>query len=99
MAEVEYGIPRVKGIVKWFSEVRGYGYIKGVAPEEYAEHDFWAHYTAIVSDDKFKSLKILDEVEFTPCRNDKGIYARDIVLLNRAPKGKRLMAQESNNLE
>lgn len=87
MAEVS----RVKGIVKWFSEVRGYGYIKGVSPEEYSEYDFWVHYTNIVSNDKFKSLKILDEVEFTPCRNDKGIFASDVVLINRK-------ALENNNL-
>ena len=91
-------VPKVKGVVKWFSEVRGYGYIKAVSPEEYAEHDFWVHYTNIVSEESFKTLKILDEVEFTPCRNDKGIFAKDVVLIKRAPKSERRKAVENNNI-
>lgn len=66
---------RLNGEVKWFSQIRGYGYIS--APGM----DYWVHYSQIISDKKFKKLKMGDKVIFTPMQNEKGMYAADVELI------------------
>lgn len=61
------------GTVKWFSMVRGYGYIHASSGE-----DYWVHYSAIISDKKFKKLSIGQVVEFAPMTNEKGMYATEV---------------------
>ena len=73
---------KIEGVVKWFSQVRGYGFIESVTNHQYddgvANPDYWVHYTNITSDKKFKKLSMGDKVIFTPNRNDKGFFATDV---------------------
>ena len=64
----------VKGIVKWFNDARGYGFVhEGEdSPEEY-----FVHYTAIDMDG-FKTLKENQEVVFTLKHTDKGVQATNV---------------------
>ena len=71
---------RYSGRVKWFSQVRGYGFIEANEPIPGLEDvkDFWFHYTEIVSDKKFKKFHMGDIVSFIPCVNEKGYFATSI---------------------
>ena len=67
---------KLYGTVKWFSQVRGYGYINAEPGA-----DYWVHYSQIISDKKFKKLKMGDKVIFTPMQNEKGFYAANVELI------------------
>jgi cold shock protein len=62
-----------KGIVKWFNESKGFGFITredGI--------DVFAHYSAIAGDG-FKTLAEGDAVSFDVVDGDKGLKAINIV--------------------
>ncbi len=61
------------GIVKWFSNSKGYGFI---APEQ-GGADIFAHFSAI-SMDGYKTLKKGQKVEFECTQGPKGLHATDI---------------------
>lgn len=66
-----------KGIVKWFNNSKGYGFIgREDGP------DVFVHYSAIESDG-YKALKEGDEVEFDIVQGEKGPQA-DAVLCSKA---------------
>ena len=67
------GIP-VKGVVKWFNDKKGYGFIT------HENGDAFVHHTAIVGSG-FKSLSEGDEVEFELKQGDKGPQAANVVKL------------------
>lgn len=50
----------MKGVVKSFSRLKGYGFIQS----EELEHEVFVHYTNIDDMDGFKTLSINDKVEF-----------------------------------
>lgn len=62
-----------KGIVKWFNESKGYGFI---SPE--SGPDVFAHFSAIIGDG-FKTLNEGQEVEFDVTDGKKGPQAENIV--------------------
>lgn len=64
-----------KGIVKWFSNVKGYGFI---SPDE-GEKDVFAHFSAIEMDG-YKSLKRGQRVEYDINDGPKGLLAASIRL-------------------
>lgn len=64
-----------KGIVKWFSNVKGYGFI---SPDE-GEKDVFAHFSAIEMDG-YKSLKRGQRVEYEINDGPKGLLAASIRL-------------------
>lgn len=66
---------RLFGEVKWWSLQRGYGYIT-CGPK-----DYWAHYSQVNSDKKFKRLKDGQKVSFCPDHNEKGDFATDISII------------------
>ena len=66
----------MKGIVKWFSGKRGYGFVMGEDQKEY-----FAHYSEIVTNKKYKNLPPDVEVEFEPSSNDKGATATNIKII------------------
>ena len=61
------------GIVKWFSNAKGYGFI---SPEQGGD-DIFAHFSAI-SMDGYKTLKKGQKVEFECSQGPKGMHAKDI---------------------
>jgi cold shock protein len=69
-------------IVKWFDAKKGYGFL--VHPDGGA--DIFVHYTSIVSDARFRTLRTGEEVTFEMYDGPKGVHARDIVSLDPLPE-------------
>jgi CspA family cold shock protein len=66
----------VQGVVKWFDNSRGYGFIgRDDGP------DVFVHYTAIVGEG-YKTLKEGDAVEFEIVPGPKGPQASNVVKLS-----------------
>ena len=61
------------GIVKWFSNAKGYGFI---APEKGGD-DIFAHFSAITMEG-YKTLKKGQKVEFQCTEGPKGLHAVEI---------------------
>ena len=59
-----------KGTVKWFNNQKGYGFI---CDEE--GNDIFVHFSGIVSDDEYKTLKEGAEVEYEVSEGEKGPQA------------------------
>ncbi len=64
---------RVRGIVKWFNNSKGFGFIQPDAGGE----DVFVHFRAIQSDG-FRTLKENQAVEFTITKGDKGLQAEEV---------------------
>ena len=71
-----------KGIIKWFNNEKGYGFINGSVDE-----DIFVHYTAI-KQDGYKTLSEGQSVEFHLVKTEKGLQATNV----RAVKEKDLTA-------
>jgi CspA family cold shock protein len=70
-----------KGIVKWFNNAKGFGFIgREDGP------DVFVHYSAIQSDG-FKQLKEGDEVEFNIVQGAKGPQADAVILVKGTALG------------
>ena len=63
------------GIVKWFDEAKGFGFIS-----QESGPDVFAHFSAIKADG-FKTLSEGQKVEFTITQGQKGPQAENIVPL------------------
>jgi len=61
-----------EGIVKWFSDKKGYGFI-----EQEDGKDLFVHYTAITMDG-FKTLEEGDRVNFDIEESDRGPEAKNV---------------------
>ena len=61
-----------KGIVKWFSNAKDYGFIGGEGAP-----DVFCHYSA-VQNDGYKTLEQGDSVEFNVVQGDKGSQADSV---------------------
>jgi CspA family cold shock protein len=74
----------VEGVVKWFDNRKGYGFV--VAPEgEEDNRDVFVHYTKIQMDG-FKKLETGDTVSYDRFIDDKGRpQADNVVLVESAP--------------
>lgn len=70
---------RTTGIVKWFNDGKGYGFI---TPEE-GEKDCFVHYSAIQGGG-FRSLKEGERVEFDLVQGEKGPAAENVAKLVEA---------------
>ncbi len=62
-----------KGTVKWFNNQKGYGFI---CDEE--GNDLFVHYSGIVSEMEYKTLKEGAEVEYEVSEGDKGPQAINV---------------------
>ncbi len=69
---------RTNGIVKWFNDGKGYGFI---TPEE-SDKDCFVHYSAIQGEG-FRSLKEGERVEFDLVQNDKGPAAENVMRIGQ----------------
>ncbi len=67
---------KVTGIVKWFNESKGFGFIE----QQSGGPDVFAHFSAIVSSG-FKTLVEGQTVEFTITQGQKGPQAENIVAI------------------
>ena len=67
-----------RGIVKWFNNEKGYGFIKYLDNE-----DIFVHYSAI-KQDGYKTLSEGQIVEFKLLETVKGLQALDVVVLKEA---------------
>jgi len=63
-----------KGKVKWFSNVKGYGFLR----KDGEERDIFVHYSAIQGDG-YKRLNPDEEVEFEIAEGEKGPQAQNVV--------------------
>ncbi len=66
---------RTIGVVKWFSDSKGYGFI---IPEDQQERDIFVHHSAIQSNG-FRSLAEGERVEFEIVDGQKGPAANNVV--------------------
>jgi CspA family cold shock protein len=66
-----------KGVVKWFSDQKGYGFI-----EQENGEDLFVHYSAIVGNG-FRSLSEGDEVTFDVGEGQKGPAAQNVMKVNQ----------------
>ena len=64
----------VKGKVKWFSNVKGYGFIE----QEGGGQDVFVHYSSIQGDG-YKTLEEGDQVTFEITQGEKGPQASTVV--------------------
>jgi CspA family cold shock protein len=64
------------GVVKWFSNTRGYGFI---SPDEGGE-DVFAHFSAIEMEG-YRTLKSGQRVEFDVNPGPKGLHASKIMVV------------------
>ena len=63
---------RIRGVVKWFNNAKGYGFLgRNGGP------DVFIHYTAIAGDG-YKSLQEGDQVEFEIVQGQKGPQAANV---------------------
>jgi len=67
-----------KGIVKWFDDAKGYGFI-----EQDTGEDVFVHYTAIAGEG-YRSLTEGSEVEFEIEESPKGPRAAEVVVIKAA---------------
>ncbi len=72
---------RFTGTVKWFSRVKGYGFIQ---PDGEGKEDVFVHFSAIVGTG-FRNLNEGDRVEFGIEDTPKGPQAVDVVTLGSEP--------------
>ncbi len=63
----------ITGTVKWFNNVKGYGFIQPVD----GDNDIFVHYSTIEMEG-YKSLKAGQEVTFQLSDGPKGVHATDI---------------------
>jgi CspA family cold shock protein len=67
-----------RGVVKWFDDIKGYGYIQGKTGEE-----VFVHFTDIVQEKGFRTLTPGDVVEFEVYVGEKGPKAMSVIKLNK----------------
>jgi len=65
-----------RGVVKWFDDIKGYGYIQSETGEE-----VFVHFTDIVQEKGFRTLSSGNRVEFEVFWGEKGPKAIHVVKL------------------
>lgn len=63
-----------RGVVKWFDDVKGFGYIQSETGE-----DVFVHFTDIIQDKGFRTLSPGMNVEFEIFWGEKGPKAMNVV--------------------
>lgn len=68
---------RFEGVVKWFNNERGYGFIN---KEEDDTEEYFVHFSSIDMEG-YKTLKTSQPVEFELKETDKGIQAVEVKII------------------
>ena len=71
----------VTGKVKWFDSKKGYGFILPSETIAMGSGDVFVHYSAIKSENEFKSLKQGMNVSFDISEGKKGLQALNVTVL------------------
>jgi len=71
-----------KGKVKWFSNVKGYGFLE----KEGGEQDIFVHYASIQGEG-YKKLEEGEEVTFDIVQGEKGPQAANVVRSKKSKEG------------
>ena len=69
------------GKVKWFDSKKGYGFILPSEGLTGASGDVFVHYSAIKTENEFKSLKQGMSVSFEVSEGKKGLQALNVTVL------------------
>lgn len=90
--ELEKNSESVKGVVKWFNDAKGFGFIQHPNGK-----DVFVHFSTIASEG-FKTLKDGEEVEYEFHEGPKGLQATKVLRVN-APANEETEGQteESEN--
>ena len=67
---------REVGVVKWFDEASGHGYIARNGKE-----DLYVHYSAILCDESDCGISQGESVTFTVTQGKHGLQAQDVVVI------------------
>ncbi len=70
---------RISGIVKWFSNERGYGFV--TVDGDSSAKEYFVHYSYIDMNG-YKSLKAGQKVSFALINTDRGVQAQDVKLVD-----------------
>lgn len=73
MSESESESSKLKGVVKWFNDAKGFGFI-----EHTSGRDVFVHYSVIASEG-FKTLKDGETVEYELKEGPKGLQAAKVL--------------------
>jgi len=76
---MEAAMDRTQGVVKWFNDSKGFGFITGPTGE-----DVFVHFSAIEGEG-FKTLTEGQEVEFDLQSGPKGLQAANVTKLSTSP--------------
>ena len=66
-----------KGVVKWFDDIKGFGYIQSETGDE-----VFVHFTDIIQEKGFRTLAPGNKVEFEIFLGEKGPKAMNVVKLS-----------------
>jgi cold shock protein len=73
-----------KGKVKWFSNVKGYGFLE----KEGGTQDIFVHYSAIQGEG-YKKLLEGEEVDFDVVQGEKGPQAANVIRTKKPKEGEK----------
>jgi len=82
-----------RGVVKWFDAKKGYGFI--VHPDGGA--DIFVHFSQIISERRFKTLRTGQWVEFELHEGPKGLDARNVVPLDEVTARREASGSPTNH--
>lgn len=83
-----------KGKVKWFSNVKGFGFLE----KEGGDKDVFVHYSSILGEG-YKTLDEGEEVTFEVVEGDRGPQATQVIRLKKPPKEKPAPAEAAPKAE
>jgi CspA family cold shock protein len=74
---LEEYVKMATGVVKWFNNAKGYGFVKSDALDDALEKDVFVHFSAIDMEG-YRTLKEGQKVEFDIDEGPKGLHAANL---------------------
>jgi CspA family cold shock protein len=69
-------IGREIGVIKWYDEIEGYGYIARKGKD-----DLYVHYSSVLCHESDCKIREGDSVTFTVVQGSRGLQAQDVVII------------------